>query len=358
MTIEQSKRRGSRKTEHIFQCQNLADGPLANGFDDFSLVHNCLPEIAWDEVVLTTRLAGMEMQVPLVIEAMTGGAPDVENINAALAHVALATGCAMAVGSQFAAIEDPALSGTYRVVRDINPHGLIFANIGAYAVPEQAQSAVDMLAADALQVHLNVAQEIFMTEGERDFHGRLENIRRIVESVSVPVIVKEVGCGIAREQIRALLETGIAAVDVGGAGGTNFIAIEAARAAMSFSQAELSWGLPTALSLAEVYDAIGDRMDIVVSGGIRSALDIVKAFALGGSAVGIAAPLLRLVTQHGEKEASLWIRTLLETVRKFMLLAGAKNIRDLQHKPIVVQGNSRTWLLDRGIDPYAYAQRK
>ena len=154
-------------------------------------------------------------------------------MNGHIAEFACLTNTAMAVGSQYAALEDPEVQHSYQIVREKNPDGIIFANLGAHATPMQAQLAVDMIHAQAIQIHLNPAQEFMMAEGDRDFSGYLKNIAKIVESVKVPVIVKEVGCGIAKEQAALLAEVGVKAIDVGGMGGTNFLAIEAARSQLN-----------------------------------------------------------------------------------------------------------------------------
>ena len=67
-----------------------------------------------------------------------------------------------------------------------------------FASVEQAKAAIDMISADALQIHLNPAQELAMEEGDRDFSNCLSHIEAMVQGVGVPVIVKETGCGMAK----------------------------------------------------------------------------------------------------------------------------------------------------------------
>jgi isopentenyl-diphosphate delta-isomerase len=336
----------------------LADGPGVSGFADFSLVHNCLPGISWTDIDLTTSLAGIKLNHPFIINAITGGADDVGRINGGLAEVARRTGAAMAVGSQYAALENPEVRQSYEIVRQIYPEGVFFANLGAHTTPRQAAEAVAMIGASAIQIHLNVAQEIIMAEGDRDFTGYLDNIAAIVQASAVPVIVKEVGCGIAREQAAALIAAGVRAIDVGGTGGTNFLAIEAARSGASLAADTLGWGIPTAISAAEVAEELPKHVDMVVSGGVRTAQDAVKALALGGKAVGLAGPVIKILQSQGIDAAEQWLLGLIDDMRRLMLLVGAARIKRLTAVPLVITGYSREWLTNRGIDVTKYARRQ
>lgn len=297
------------------------------------------------------------MAHPLVINAMTGGAIALAAVNGRLAEVAARTSSLMAVGSQRAAIEDPAVLDSFRVVRRLNPKGIIWANIGAYAGEDEARRVVEMIEANALQIHLNAAQEIGMPEGDDDFSGWLRQIERIVRVLPVPVVVKETGCGMAGEQIRQLVSVGIAAVDVGGMGGTNFIAIEAARSEKRLPAEMLDWGIPTAVSAFEAMEVLPPEVDLMVSGGIRTALDIVKAMAIGAKAVGLAGPLVRLTEKAGVESAISWIEETLLLLRKYLLLLGKPHFAAARQHPLIIGGETRQWLELRGICPGQYACR-
>jgi len=349
--------RQSRKLEHLDFSAALTDGPGENGFTDFQLVHNCLPGLALDDIDLTTSVAGISLNHPLIISAITGGATDVTAVNAQLAELARRTGAAMAVGSQYAAIEDQAVLESYKIVRSVYSSGTFFANIGAHATSDEARQAVEMIDASAIQIHLNVAQELVMAEGDRDFRGYIGNIAAIVAGSRVPVMVKEVGCGIAREQARALIACGVSALDVAGRGGTNFLAIEAARNNVGLPAETMQWGIPTAVSAVEVASVLTPGVDLIVSGGIRSSLEAVKSLAIGSRAVGIAGPLVKMLRQNGLPSAENWLRNFLAEMKRLMLLVGAKQVTDMPHVPLVISGYSRDWLTARGIDITKYANR-
>lgn len=350
--------RQSRKLDHIKYSMLLEDGPAAAGFADFHLVHNCLPDLAWQDIDTSTTVAGIPLPQPVIINAITGGADDVAHINRDLAGFAKLTGIPMAVGSQFAAIENPAALASYKIVRQVNPDGILFANLGAHASPEAARYAVEMIEAQALQIHLNAGQEIIMSEGDRDFSGYLSRIEAIVASVGVPVIVKEVGCGIAREQAEALIGVGVKAIDVGGTGGTNFLAIEAARNKKILDTDMIGWGISTAISAVEVMSVATTNVDVIISGGVRTPLDVVKALTIGGAAVGIAGPVLKILQSKGLEGAVHWYENFTADIKRSMLLVGTSTIKELQENPIVITGFSREWLEARGIDIAKFARRK
>ena len=349
--------RQSRKLEHIQYSLKLADGPVQSGFDDLSLIHNALPELDYQAIKLDVKFMGQLLKHPIVINAMTGGSADVVQVNADLARLATATHSAMAVGSIFSALENSEYRASYQVIRQLNPDGVVFANLGAYVTCEQAKVAVELIGANALQIHLNPAQEIIMTEGDRTFSGYLRNLEKIVAALDVPVIVKEVGTGIAREQARQLCLTGIKGIDVSGAGGTNFIAIEAARSQQLPDEGLLHWGIPTVISAIEVQSVLPPTIDLMISGGVRTPLDVVKSLTIGAQAVGMAAPWLQAVIACGPLAAIDQFMLLLDSIKKYMLLIGAANCSQLRNKSFIISGRTREWLTERNINTTTFANR-
>lgn len=196
-----------------------------------------------------------------------------------------------------------------------------------------------------------------MPEGDADFRGWLRRIEQMVHQLSVPVIVKETGCGMGMEQIRMLSAVGVAAVDIGGAGGTNFLAIENFRTGQKLSQDLLAWGIPTAVSALEAIEVLPPTTDLIVSGGVRTPLDAAKALAIGAAAVGIAAPLLRLTEQSDVAAAVLWLEQYLKTLKKLALLLGRQSVAELRSQPMVIGGKTSAWLSARGIAVDKYARR-
>jgi len=351
--------RKKRKLDHLNLVRNLDDGPGQTGFEDLYFVHNCLPETDPSEIHTDTQFCGRKFGIPLMINAITGGIPEAEEINRALAVVARKMKIPMAVGSQTAALQDRTARFSYEVVRVENPEGFIAANLSAAAAADHALEAVQMIDADALQLHLNISQEVMMERAEGDicFSGYLKNIENIVKVSPVPVIVKEVGHGIGREQAKQLLNTGVAALDIGGKGGTNFIKIEGLRHNGEAEHPFLNWGIPTVASLVETVEAAGSLLDIAAAGGVRSGLDAAKAFSLGACLAGLAGPLVRCYYIGGETAIEDYLQQLQMQLKQVMLMLGAHNITELRDRPIVILGDTGEWLKRRGVDPNLFAQR-
>jgi isopentenyl-diphosphate Delta-isomerase len=347
--------RTSRKMEHVAEALRLGQFGL-QGLSDLKFVHNGLPESSLQHISLQSSIGGLiKLSSPILINAMTGGAHETEKINRELAVVAREKGLAMAVGSQMAAIRDNAVASTYKVVRKVNPHGLVFANLGSEATPQQAAQAVEMIEGDALQIHLNAMQELIMPEGDRSFEGAGERIAAIIDHVQVPVIVKEVGFGILRETADRLKTLGVSIVDVGGSGGTNFAAIENARRDIPLDWLN-DWGASTVVALLETL-TIYPRGSVIASGGIRSPLDVVKALSLGASAVGMAGSLLRILQTEGTEAVMRFVDDIHTGVGLVMTALGADSIERLWEKPLVVSGETADWCRARGVDTYEYARR-
>ena len=196
-----------------------------------------------------------------------------------------------------------------------------------------------------------------MAEGDGDYTGWLRHIEAMVRHLPVPVIAKETGCGMAMEQVRRLSEVGVRAVDIGGAGGTNFIAIESARTDAPVSGDILTWGIPTAISALEASAVLPPGVDLIVSGGVRTPLEVLKSLAIGASAVGVAAPLLRLSEGRGVEAAVEWLDNYLHSLKKGMLMLGRRTPRELTSHPIVITGQVAQWLAARGVDLEKYGCR-
>lgn len=326
-----------RKLEHlrINLKEDVQFRSVGNGLDQYRFIHQALPEIALDEVDFSSTFFRKRLQAPFLISSMTGGAEEAERINMTLASAAQATGIAMGLGSQRAAIQDPGLAYTYQV-RHVAPDILLFANVGAvqlnytYGVDE-CRRAVDMIQADALILHLNSIQEAVQAGGNTNWKGLLSRIEQVCRTVQVPVIGKEVGFGISEQAARQLANAGVAAIDVAGAGGTSWAAVESRRAPSSLlrklAEAFWDWGIPMAESLGMA--RLGaPNLPLIASGGIRDGIQAAKCIALGASLVGFASPMLRLADQ-GVESTIEGVKLFEEQLRTAMFGIGVKSLQEL-----------------------------
>ncbi|WP_436964924.1 type 2 isopentenyl-diphosphate Delta-isomerase [Staphylococcus xylosus] len=341
-------KREQRKNEHVEIAMAQKDATISD-FDEIRFVHHSIPNIDVDDVDLTSNLTDFTLNQPLYINAMTGGSEWTKQINEKLAVIARETGIAMAVGSTHAALRNSKMASSFSVVRETNPEGIIFSNVGADVPVDKAVESVKLLDAQALQVHVNAPQELVMPEGNRTFSTWMENLAQIVARVDVPVIVKEVGFGMSKETIKSLNEIGIKYVDVSGRGGTNFVDIENERRTYKDMDYLGLWGQTTVESLLES-TAYQQDMDILASGGVRTPLDAVKCLALGASAVGMSRPFLNHVENYGTTETLNYTEQFTEHMKKIMTMLDAKSIKDLQHAQMVFSPKLQSWIEQRGLD--------
>jgi isopentenyl-diphosphate delta-isomerase len=330
---------------------------VAAGWEDIIPVHQALPKYYRDQIDTGVELFGKRIALPLLINAITGGAEGLEKINSSLAVAARELGIGMAVGSQTAAVYKKGLSHTFSIARRLYPRGLIMANVSALAGVRAALEAIEMVEADVLQLHLNSVQELIMPEGDRDFRHTEENISRIVAESPVPVLVKEVGFGISGETSLRLFELGVQGIDAGGAGGTNFAGIELARNPEKGKDYLRQWGIPAAISLLEVLEQ-KLPLTVIASGGITNAPELFKALALGANAAAMAGTLLHTLVKEGEKALITQMQGIQAQLKNLILLTGEGSARRLIHVPLTITGFTREWCEQRGIDTKSYAMRK
>lgn len=346
MTRADGSRRGpaatvGRKAEHlrINLEEDVSAKGVTSGFEDYRFIPRALPEIDLAQVDTRRVLFGRQLGAPILISCMTGGVPEAEVINVTLAQVAQTLGLALGLGSGRVLLEHPEVLPSFNV-RPHAPDVPIFANLGAVQLnrgvtTDDCRRLVQMIGADALVLHLNALQEALQPEGDTCFAGLLAQIARLCRDLEVPVIAKEVGWGIAPDVVRQLLDAGVAAVDVAGAGGTSWSEVERHRldggirreVAAAFSD----WGLPTAQAVRGARLAAPDAL-IFASGGIRSGMDVAKALALGADLVGLAGPFLRAAAEGVDAALDLG-RELIEVLRVVMFATGTANVAELQGTP-------------------------
>lgn len=333
----------SRKKDHVDLCiaEDVAFRAKSNGLERYELEHNALPEIDFEQVDPSITFLGKRCSMPLMISSMTGGYEQAETINRQLGEVCESLAIPMGVGSQRQAIESDEHLESFRAARRGAPTIPIFGNIGAAEVARRPgisslRRLVDLIEADAFAVHLNPLQELMQPEGSPSFRGVLSGIERLVRELGVPIIVKEVGAGLSADVVTRLLNVGVAHIDIAGAGGTSWSGVELLRREDGDDDAAFwDWGIPTADAIIQARP-ICDRQKatLIASGGISGAREIAVSIALGAHLAGSARPLLKILSEQGQKalhsRLELWRRQL----RGMMFLTGVTTIEGLRHAKV------------------------
>lgn len=331
---------GERKKRHLEICIDAERYHVeagSTGLEGVRFRHRALPELNADAIDTTTTFLGYQIAMPVLISSMTGGSDQSYRVNKDLAQAAQRAGVPVGMGSIRILFRKPEVIDDFRLKR-LAPDVPVLGNIGGVQLTELSHDALaDLLReleVDAVAVHLNPGQELFQPEGDRDFTGILEAIRRFCDVSPVPVVVKETGFGIGPEEVRALFEAGAAYVNIAGSGGTNWITVEASRREEGPNEVErqfADWGMPTGLLLASLGR---DRRGIIASGGLRTGMDVAKVIALGAELAGLALPFVRAVAEGGVEavvEKLMDIKKVLTTVTA---LTGSPDIPSLREVPL------------------------
>lgn len=346
MKSSQRGRHGQRKSDHIrINMQEPVEPPsVTTGFETLRLRHRALPELDLADVDASTSLFGRRLKLPLLISSMTGGTAEAEEVNCRLAEAAQDRRVAMGVGSQRIMLESRQSAASWSRLRSIAPDIPLLANLGLVQLNrgfglDQCQRVVDAIEADALYLHCNALQECIQEGGDTEWSGLLRKLEQLCRALPVPVLIKEVGWGIDGPMAGVLRDAGVAGIDVAGAGGTSWSEVERHRAADELVRrtalAFQEWGLPTAFCLRSVREELQARGDsdclLIASGGLRSGLDMVKAYVLGADVAGFARPFL-LKAVDSLQAVIEEVDILHQVVRTAMFCLGRPSISSLQGK--------------------------
>jgi len=332
-----------RKKEHL-ELSLKADVSFkskTNGFDHYEFIHDAATEVELDKISFETKFFKKKINYPFIISCMTGGTEEAENINAHLAIAAEELIIPIGVGSQRQALENKNYKNSYNIIRKNAKSVPVFGNLGAAELVQIKSSdpikmLIDLIEADAFVIHLNPLQELLQPEGNPDFKGLLKSLKRLVKEIEIPVIIKEIGMGISKDVAKQMLEVGVKGIDVAGAGGTSWAAIEMLRNKSTTNDYFWDWGLPTSFCLREDSKLKKKYKFILIgSGGINLAVDAAKAFALGADYVASARTILKELDTSGVDGVKNLITGWFETIRKIMFLTGSKSLKELRKNKIL-----------------------
>jgi len=340
---DKSESISKRKREHIELC--LTDDVTfinkTTGFDKYEFKHDAITEVDLKKIDFKYDFFNKRINYPFLISCMTGGVSEAENINAQLAVAADRLNIPLGVGSQRQALENKDYHQSYKIIRKNAPNIPVLGNIGAAEVAkfkdvEKVRYLADLVKADAMVIHANPLQELLQDNGEPYLKGFLKSVEKLVKYLDIPVIVKEVGSGISKKSAERLLNIGVKGIDVAGAGGTSWAAVEILRNGGNSENRFWDWGLPTSYCLRKI-NKLKNKFDFLLigSGGINNSFDAAKAFALGADVVASARIILQVLKRSGVNGVVKLIEDWFEDIKKIMFLTGSNSIYELQKNKIM-----------------------
>lgn len=328
----------NRKKEHFrLALSEDSVSQKSSGLHRLQLVHEALPDLNFNEISLSHISLGKSFKTPFYVSSMTGGWEGSELINLRLAKVAESRFWAMGVGSQRAQLTEIFKDRECRNIRKACPDLFLFGNIGlSQAITssvDDLKRLVDTLEAQAMTLHLNPLQEAIQKEGTPHFKGGLETIKILVKALSVPLIVKETGCGFSSGALDRLTDLGLAAVDISGMGGTHWGRVEGQRISKKenfykIGETFSSWGVSTLQSLLFARQKKRDY-EVWASGGLQTGLDAAKTLALGAVKVGFGRKLLKEAIK-GEGALDKAMARIEQELKVSLFCTGSSSVSELQ----------------------------
>lgn len=326
-----------RKSDHI-RC-SLSDESQSiavDSFEQIQLNHDALPNLDFEELNIQSSFLGEELPTPFYVSAMTAGHKAAGSINYRIAEACNETSWPMMVGSQRRELFDEAAKDEWMEIKAEFPKVQLLGNLGLSQLHqvklEQVEELVESLNASAMVIHTNPLQEVIQPEGTPQFKNSLEALEELCDSLSIPVVLKETGCGFSKASLQKIAKFKLAAVDLSGSGGTHWGRIEGMRAEENSVQQIAShtfrnWGNSTVESLMTAQKM---KLDFPVwaSGGIRNGLDAAKAIALGAERVGMARPILEAALDSTEEVIHI-MNTFEYELKVAMFCTASKHISDL-----------------------------
>lgn len=341
LTTEFEKRKG----DHIrLALDEQSQTTHLSGLQKIQLRHEAFPEINFADVQTQTEIFGHKLAAPFLVSSMTAGHAHSEKLNFLFAKMCAEKSWAMGVGSQRRELFDPQAQREWRGIREKFPKLVLFGNIGLSQLirtpPKLIEKLVSSLSAQAMIIHTNPLQEALQPEGTPEFKGGLNALKELLQFISVPVIVKETGCGFSQSTLQKLNDIGVAVVDLSGAGGTHWGRIEGERSAPGeklnvAAHVFKDWGISTLDSLLHAR-AIGPKFKIWASGGVRSGLDAAKFLAMGAGLIGIAKPILQAALESEEALRKAMEQFEFE-LKVAMFCCGVETIQQLQERNLWAQ---------------------
>ena len=164
--------------------------------------------------------------------------------------------------------------------------------------------------------HTTAAENLFSvidyTTSQFDPSLTWEDMAWMIQEWDGPFAIKGI---LSVDDARRAAETGITAIIVSNHGGRQ----------LDHSPSPIS-------VLPEMVDALGDRVEIILDGGIRRGTDVIKALSLGARAVMVGRAYLFGLGAGGEAGVDRALQLLNQEIKRNLMLVGCTSVKELDGK--------------------------
>ena len=87
--------------------------------------------------------------------------------------------------------------------------------------------------------------------------------------------------------------------------------------------------------LSEIVDAVGDKIEIILDGGVRRGTHVLKALALGATACSFGKGYLFALSAGGQVGIESILQNMKDEINRNMILMGCKTIKDLNKSKVI-----------------------
>jgi L-lactate dehydrogenase (cytochrome) len=91
--------------------------------------------------------------------------------------------------------------------------------------------------------------------------------------------------------------------------------------------------------LAEIVDAVGDKIEVILDGGVRRGTHVLKALALGAKACSFGKGYLFALGAAGQKGVEAVLQKMHDEIRRDMILMGCRSVKELNRSKIIFRKN-------------------
>lgn len=269
------------------------------------------------------EIFGKEMEVPIFAAPITGtmlnmgGKVSEREYIEGVVKGCLDSGVYPMVGDTAV---DLCLATNLEVIEEYNGQGIIFIKPWKNEVIIEKIKMAEKAGAFAIGVDIDAAGLITLAMNGKPVEPKsLEEIKELVNSTKLPFILKGI---MTEDEAELAVEAGVDAIVVSNHGGR-----------------VLDQTPATCEVLPKIAASVKGKVKILVDGGVRTGVDILKMIALGADCVLIGRPFITATFANGAKGVEEYVNSLKAELKSAMVLTGCTSIENID-KRVIYKGDN------------------